>query len=189
MQFVGKEVRKLMVFADDDKMVTECIDIVAKRVVEYFMTKEITLSTAESCTGGMLSMMITSVPGASDIYLGGVCSYTEQMKRDILGVKADTLNEYTVYSPQVASEMSAGVMKLTGSDASVGITGIAGPGGGTKDKPVGTVYVSVRYKDTERVCDLKLYNEYDNLDRTTIRTITTMKALEMLQELCEKHES
>ena len=178
-----------MVFADDDKMVTECIDRVVKRVVEYLKTKEITLSTAESCTGGMLSMMITSVPGASKIYSGGVCSYTEQMKMKALDVKESTLKEHTVYSLQVASEMSMGVMNLTGSVASVGITGIAGPDGGTDDKPVGTVYVSVRYKEHECAKDLMLYNEYNNLDRTKIRAISTIKALEMLQELCEMHES
>lgn len=176
-------------FAYDDKMVTSCIDRVANRVVEYLMTRKIILSTAESCTGGMLSMMITSVAGASSVYLGGVCSYTEQMKMKLLAVDENTLRQHTVYSHEVASQMSKGIMKLTGSDASVGITGIAGPDGGTDEKPVGTVYVSVRYKDRENVTDLKLYNEYSNLDRTKIRTLTTIKALEMLQELCENHES
>lgn len=178
-----------MVFANDDKMVTSSIDRVAINVVEYLLTKNITLSTAESCTGGMVSQMITSVSGASGIYLGGVCSYTEEMKMKVLGVGEDTLKKYTVYSRQVASEMSLGIMRLTGSDASVGITGLAGPGGGTDDKPVGTVYVSVRYKSRELVKDLKLYEEYEELDRRKIRTVTTIKALEMLKELCENQES
>lgn len=186
---VRNEVEMLVVFADDDKMVTESIDRAVTHVVEYFMTKEITLSTAESCTGGMVSQMITSVAGASKIFLGGVCSYTEEMKMKVLGVSNNTLKEYTVYSPQVASEMSYGVMKLTGSAASVGITGLAGPGGGTDDKPVGTVFVSVRYKDSELVKDLMLYKEYEKLDRRKIRTITTVKALEMLKKLCENYES
>lgn len=186
---VRNEVEMLVVFADDDKMVTESIDRAVTHVVEYFMTKEITLSTAESCTGGMVSQMITSVAGASKIYLGGVCSYTEEMKMKVLGVGKNTLKEYTVYSPQVASEMSYGVRKLTGSAASVGVTGLAGPGGGTDDKPVGTVFVSVRYKDSELVKDLMLYKEYEKLDRRKIRTITTVKALEMLKKLCENYES
>jgi len=182
---VRKEVRRTVIFADDDKMVTDSIDRKVNGVVEYFMTKGITLSTAESCTGGMLSMMITSVAGASKVFLGGVCSYTEQMKMNVLGVSESTLENYTVYSTQVASQMSLGVMRLTGSDASVGITGLAGPDGGTDDKPIGTVYVSVRYKNLETVKDLRLYDDYEKLDRTKIRTLTTIKALEMLRELCE----
>ncbi len=188
-KFVRNEVEMLVVFADDDKMVTDSIDRVVTDVVEYFMTNEITLSTAESCTGGMVSQMITSVSGASKVYLGGVCSYTEEMKMKVLGVSEDTLKEYTVYSPQIASEMSYGIMNLTGSRASVGITGLAGPDGGTDDKPVGTVYVSVRYKDSELVKDLMLYKEYEKLDRRKIRTVTTIKALKMLKQLCENYES
>lgn len=175
-----------MIFADDDKMVTGCIDRAVSGVVEYLKTKGITLSTAESCTGGMLSQMVTSVAGASKIYLGGVCSYTEEMKMKVLGVSESTLKKYSVYSSQVASEMSLGIMKLTGSMASVGITGLAGPDGGTQEKPVGTVYVSVRYKDREIVKDLMLYKEYEKLNRNKIRTITTIKAMEMIKELCER---
>ena len=186
---VRKEVGILMDFAKGDKAVTRSIDNVAKAVVSYLMTKSITLSVAESCTGGMVSEAITSVEGASKIYLGGVCSYTEQMKMQVLGVKEETLKIYTVYSPQVATEMSGGVMSLTGSDASIGITGIAGPDGGTDEKPVGTVYVSVRYGAKEMVCDLMLYKEFEKPDRRKIRMLTTVKALEMLKILVERCES
>ncbi len=178
-----------MDFANDNKMVTASIDRVTKSVVSYFMTKGITLSTAESCTGGMVSQMITSVGGSSKIFLGGVCSYTEEMKMNVLGVKHETLDKYTVYSSQVASEMSLGIMNLTGSNASIGITGLAGPDGGTDDKPVGTVYVSVRFKNNELVKDLMLYKEYEELDRRKIRMLTTVKALEMLKNLVEQNES
>ena len=176
-------------FAKDNKAVTETIDNVAEAVVSYLMQKSITLSVAESCTGGMLSEAVTSVSGASKVYLGGVCSYTEEMKMQVLGVKEETLEKYTVYSGQVASEMSRGVMELTGSVASVGITGIAGPDGGTDDKPVGTVYVSVRFGDRETVRDLMLYRECEKADRKTIRQLTTVKALEMLMTLVEQCES
>lgn len=170
-------------FAEDNKLVTETLDIVTARVVKYMIARSISLSTAESCTGGLLSQMITSVAGASQIFIGGVCSYTEQMKMKALGVKKDTLDRFTVYSPQVASEMSEGVMKLTGSDAAIGVTGIAGPTGGSKDKPVGTVYVSVRFGAKEVVKDLALYKEYEKMDRNFIRSITAQKALLMLEEL------
>ena len=186
---VRKEVGILIEFAKDNKAVTETIDNVAEAVVSYLMQKSITLSVAESCTGGMLSETVTSVSGASKVYLGGVCSYTEEMKMQVLGVKEETLEKYTVYSGQVASEMSRGVMELTGSVASVGITGIAGPDGGTDDKPVGTVYVSVRFGDRETVRDLMLYRECEKADRKTIRQLTTVKALEMLMTLVEQCES
>ena len=178
-----------MKFAEDDKLVTKTLDIVTSDVVEYMIAKGITLSTAESCTGGMLSQTVTSVSGASQMFLGGVCSYTEEVKIKLLGVSTETLKRYTVYSGQVASQMSAGIMRLTGSDSAVGITGIAGPGGGTADKPVGTVYVSVRYKDFETVRDLMLYKEYEDMDRKFIRMATVQRSLEMLQELLRKHES
>lgn len=178
-----------MNFAEDDKLVTKALDIVTSDVVEYMIAKGITLSAAESCTGGMLSQTVTSVAGASKMFLGGVCSYTEEVKIKLLGVREETLKRYTVYSEQVASQMSAGIMRITGSDAAVGITGIAGPGGGSADKPVGTVYVSVRYKDFETVRNLMLYKEYENMDRKFIRLTTVRKALKMLKELLQKHES
>lgn len=176
-------------FAEDDKLVTKTLDIVTIRVVKYMIAKGITLSTAESCTGGLLSQMITSVSGASGIFIGGVCSYTERMKMDVLGVKAETLEKHTVYSAEVADEMSAGIMKITGSDASIGVTGLAGPGGGTDDKPLGTVYVSVRYKEHKRTCDLALYKEYEDMDRRFIRIKTAQKAFELLEKLLYDYES
>ena len=106
------------------------------------------------------------------------------MKMKILGVSAETLEKYTVYSAEVAGEMSLGAMKVFESDIAVGITGIAGPGGGTDEKPVGTVYVSVRDKERELVRDLRLYDEYENPDRGMIRKLTTLKAMQMICELC-----
>lgn len=173
-----------MKFAEGDKVVTESIDIITKSVVKYMIKSGLTLCTAESCTGGMVAQTITGVPGASGMFPGGVCSYSEEIKRRVLGVSEKTLSEYTVYSAQTASEMSAGAMKLFGTDYAVGITGLAGPDGGTKEKPVGTVYVSVRNKSREIVRDLKLYEDHENLTRKDIRLLTTLKALEMVMELC-----
>ncbi|MGN1132872.1 MAG: CinA family protein, partial [Oscillospiraceae bacterium] len=186
---IRKEVKTLIDFADDNKSVTKALDNTAKEVVSYLLSKGITLSTAESCTGGMVSQAITSVSGASRIYMGGVCSYNEQIKVRVLGVDKATLERHTVYSPEVASEMSLGVMKLMETEAAIGITGIAGPDGGTAEKPVGTVYVSVRYGQKENVRNLMLYKEYKKPDRNTIRLITSVKALEMLKTLVENTES
>lgn len=168
----------------NDKSVTKTIDTVTENVVKYMSAHNISLSTAESCTGGMVSELITSVAGASDIFLGGVCSYSEEIKQKILGVKKETLEKYTVYSQQVASEMSLGVQRLFASDAAIGITGIAGPGG-VGEKPAGTVYVSVRYKDRQNVKDLRIYELCDDPDRQTVRQTASQLALEMLLEICK----
>ncbi|MBR1739310.1 MAG: CinA family protein [Ruminococcus sp.] len=143
----------------------------------------ITIAAAESCTGGLLSAMITSVPGASEIYPGGLCSYSEEIKMKLLGVKKKTLDRYSVYSAETAREMSAGAVKLFGTDCGIGITGIAGPGGGTEDKPVGTVFISVRYKDRELSERLRVYEEYEDPTREKIRETAAVRALLMAREL------
>lgn len=180
-----KGVRFYMQNNKNDKSVTKSIDTVTKSVVKYMLEHNITVCTAESCTGGMVSELITCVPGASGIFKGGVCSYTEEIKQRILGVKEETLEKYTVYSEQVASEMSRGAQKLFGADAAIGITGVAGPGAFSEDKPAGTVYVSVRYKGNETVKDLRIYELCDDPDRETVRRTASVLALEMLLEICK----
>ena len=96
-----------MKFAEGDKVVTDSIDIVTKSVVKYMIKSGRKLCTAESCTGGMISQTITSVSGASEMFLGGACTYTEEIKMKLLNVKKETLEPYTVYSEQTASEMSS----------------------------------------------------------------------------------
>ena len=175
-------------FAKPYKVVTKTLDIVTQRVVKYMKEHGLTVSTAESCTGGLVSQSITSVSGASAVFKGGVCSYSEEIKQRVLGVSKKTLDEFTVYSAEVASEMSAGVMELMKTDAAIGITGIAGPDGGSDEKPVGTVYVSVRLGKAECVGDLALYKEYEGLDREKVRYLAAERSLEMLLELIEKQE-
>ena len=163
-----------MKFAEGDKVVTDSIDIVTKSVVKYMIKSGRKLCTAESCTGGMISQTITSVSGASEMFLGGACTYTEEIKMKLLNVKKETLEQYTVYSEQTASEMSKGALKLFGADCAVAVTGIAGPSGGSQEKPV------------EIVRRLELYKEYENLDRRKIRMLTTETALRMVLELYEQ---
>lgn len=173
----------LMQIRKNDKSVTKSIDTVSESVVKYMIKTGKTLCTAESCTGGMISQMITSVPGASNIFLGGVCSYSEKIKQKLLGVKSETIEKYTVYSAQTASEMSRGALELFGADVAIAVTGVAGPGDFSKEKPAGTVYVSVAAKDKEIVRDLKVYQLADKPDRETVRRISSLKALEMVLEL------
>ena len=101
-----------------------------------------TLCAAESCTGGMISQLLTSVPGCSAYYLGSVTSYAIPIKEKVLGVPAETIEKYGVVSSEVAAAMAEGVRRLMGGDFSVATTGIAGPGGGTDDKPVGLVWIA-----------------------------------------------
>ncbi|HXH62188.1 MAG TPA: competence/damage-inducible protein A [Fimbriimonadaceae bacterium] len=102
-----------------------------------------TLAVAESCTGGGLGKIITSVPGSSKVFLGGVLSYTNELKQALLGVSPQTLKDHGEVSEQCAKEMAEGVVNKTGATWGVSITGIAGPGGGSKTKPVGLVYIAV----------------------------------------------
>lgn len=110
----------------------------------------LTLAVAESCTGGLLGDMITDIPGSSDYFLGGVLSYSNQVKHDLLGVQAETLESVGAVSAQCAAEMAQGVRRLLGSDVALSITGIAGPTGGSEAKPLGLTYVHLSAPDSER---------------------------------------
>lgn len=171
-----------------DKSVTESVDTLAECVVKYCCSKNYSISTAESLTGGMISKFITSVPGASGIFELGVCSYSNRIKNKVLGVRQETLSKYTAVSRQTAEEMSKGIKNLSGSDIAVAVTGVAGPDGGTDESPVGTVFVSVRFKEECRTKDLSLYKRYEGLGREDIRLLTTKEAFEMVLELVKKAE-
>lgn len=103
----------------------------------------LTLATAESCTGGLIGHLLTNIPGSSSYYLGGVISYANEVKQQVLGVPVEILVLYGAVSEQTALEMARGVRVLLQADLGVAVTGIAGPGGGTPEKPVGTTWVAV----------------------------------------------
>ena len=109
------------------------------------------LAVAESCTGGLLGHWITSVPGSSAYFLGGVLAYANEMKRRLLGVKPASLARWGAVSAQVALEMAVGVCARTGAEVGVSVTGIAGPGGGSAEKPVGLVYIGAAWPTERRV--------------------------------------
>ncbi len=129
------------ILAEEDKPIEELVGEVLRK-------KKLTLGTAESCTGGKIAALITSVAGSSDYFAGGIVSYSNQVKHRVLGVSNLSLDAYGAVSRQVVEEMAAGAMKTLDCDCSVATSGIAGPGGGTPDKPVGTVWIAVAFKDT-----------------------------------------
>lgn len=147
-----------------------------KTVVKALLAKGLSLATAESCTGGLISELITSVPGASDTFVCGYITYSNKAKTEMLGVSEQTLKQYGAVSWQTAVEMAEGALKKSGADVSVAVTGIAGPGGGTIDKPVGLVYVGFAAKG------LSIYKQLNlNGERERIRKMTALSALNMIR--------
>lgn len=133
------------------------------------------LAVAESCTGGMLGERLTSVPGSSDVFLGGVIAYHNNVKRNLLGVRAEDIERHGAVSEQVALQMASGVREKLGADVGVSVTGIAGPGGGTAEKPVGLVWVAVHGSE------VKARRFHVGGDRAEIRQRAAQAALEMVR--------
>ncbi len=114
-----------------------------KRIGSIMLKEAITMSAAESCTGGMVGMLLTSLPGSSAWFLGSVTAYSNSFKTAILNIPSSMIEEEGAVSRETALAMAAGIRKLTGSDISISVTGIAGPDGGSSEKPVGTVWMAV----------------------------------------------
>jgi PncC family amidohydrolase len=136
------------------------------------------LAIAESCTGGWLSKIITDISGASSVYLGGICSYSNSVKTKLLGVKEDTLKNFGAVSEQTAREMAVGVKNALGSDIGVGITGIAGPLSDNTQKSVGLIYVAVAYENTVIIKELN--NKFTEDIRLNNRLSAIETALHLL---------
>ena len=139
----------------------------AEHLVRLLSEKHKTVATAESCTGGMIGQSLTSVPGASEVYGFGFITYANEAKEQILGVKHETLTAHGAVSPETAEEMAAGARRVSGADIAVAVTGIAGPGGGTPEKPGGLVYVGVASENGVKSIKLNLSG---NRDRIRLRT-------------------
>ncbi len=136
-----------------------------------------TIATAESCTGGLIGSLLTDVSGSSDYYLGGVIAYANEVKQQLLGVDAATLAAVGAVSEQVALAMARGVRHLLGADYGLSTTGIAGPTGGTPDKPVGLVYIALVGPDVER-CERHIWDR----DRLGNKLLSARRAIQMLLE-------
>jgi PncC family amidohydrolase len=147
----------------------------AEAVLELSRARGWTLATAESCTGGLVGARLTEVPGASDAYVGGIVAYSDDVKRAQLAVRAETLRQHGAVSAETAAEMATGARRALATDVAVAVTGVAGPGGGTPDKPVGLVYVTVESPDGDSTERLHLEG-----DRQAIRAQATDAALRLL---------
>ena len=162
-----------------DKLCFGCDDqSLASVVLEQLRKQQQTLSVAESCTGGGLGAELTAIPGSSDVLLGGVIAYSNALKQSLLGVSAELLEQFGAVSDPVAKAMAEGVRHLTGSDWSMAITGIAGPGGGTADKPVGLVHIAVAGPDG---CVSQPIRLGDSRGRDWVRIVSAGEALNRLR--------
>jgi nicotinamide-nucleotide amidase len=159
------------IFAEDDRPLEEL-------VLDLARERGLSLAAAESCTGGLVAAGLTSVPGSSDVFRGGVVAYDNDVKRAQLGVSVDTLAEHGAVSAETAAGMARGARTSFGADVAVSVTGIAGPGGGTPEKPVGLVFLHASAPEAELARDLYLPGE-----REAVRRRATASALHLLREL------
>ena len=143
---------------------------------DYLIQNNITVATAESCTGGNIAAEFVAQKGISSVFLLGAVTYANSAKENVLGVEEKTLKTKGAVSYECALEMLKGVQKCSGADVVVCTTGIAGPGGATKDKPVGLVFVGVRYKNKSKVCKC-----FFKGDRQEVIAQATKKALQILK--------
>jgi nicotinamide-nucleotide amidase len=160
-----------------DHIFGEGADLLEQVVVRELARRKKTLACAESCSGGLLAHRLTNIPGASEIFLGGIVAYANAVKEQTLAVSPENLLTHGAVSEQVAQEMAEGVRSLTKSDYALGITGIAGPTGGTEQKPIGTVFIALAHDEGTSVH--RFLNQYD---RETFKFIATQQALELLRQ-------
>jgi competence/damage-inducible protein CinA-like protein len=161
-------------FSRDERPVEEL-------VLDLCRARGLTLATAESCTGGMVAERLTAVPGSSDVFLGAVVAYSDEVKRRKLGVADEILERHGAVSAEAAEAMAAGVRSALGADVAVAVTGIAGPGGGSDDKPVGLVYLHAEGPQGARSVDFTLPG-----DRESIRRRASVTALHLVRRLLDQ---
>lgn len=154
-----------------------------KEAVQKLIEKGISVSTAESFTGGLVGKLFTDVSGSSAIFHGGVIAYINEIKQGLLGVKQDTIEKYTEVSFLAAAEMAEGARRVFGSDIAISTTGFAGPTGGNENDPVGTVYVGIA-SDEETVVIRTQYKDA-LLDRELIRTCSSLLIIEQILKKTE----
>jgi nicotinamide-nucleotide amidase len=164
-------------FGEDERTIAEI-------VLDLCRARGLTLATAESCTGGLVAARLTSVPGSSDVFRGSVVAYANDVKEESLGVPADLLERFGAVSAESAEAMAGGVRDRLGVDVAVAVTGVAGPGGGTEEKPVGLVFAHVVGPDGDRAVRTELPG-----DREMIRGRATAASLHLVRRLLESRDT
>jgi nicotinamide-nucleotide amidase len=167
------------VFAEDGRPVQEILLGLCRAL-------GLTLATAESCTGGLVGERLTSVPGASDVYIGGLVAYADSVKEEQLGVSSDLLREHGAVSAEAAAAMAEGVRERLGADVGLAVTGVAGPEGGTPEKPVGLVFIHVEAPDASRTADFSYPGDRDSIRRRAAIAVLHLARRVLLQT---RHES
>ena len=162
----------------DDR--ADAILLEATRVLDLCRERGLTVATAESCTGGLVAGALTDIAGSSDVLDRGFVTYSNAAKMDVLGVSAATLRAHGAVSAETAREMVAGLLAAAGTSLGVSITGIAGPGGGSAEKPVGLVYFAAMRADGRMI---ERREVFAGQDRFGVRRLSVLTALAMLAEL------
>ena len=148
--------------------------IISRQIGDILYASGLTVGTAESCTGGRIAESIISIPGASNYFKGGIVSYTNEIKEKLLGVNHDVLEEQTAVCEEVAREMVVGALNALDVDFAISATGIAGPGGGSKEIPVGTIWIGYGSKD-----DIRTFKLTEDFGRDINLAIATNKAMRL----------
>jgi PncC family amidohydrolase len=147
-------------------------------VIRLLVERKKTVTVAESCTGGNIANRLTNVPGASEVFPGGFVTYSNAAKEKFLGVRRETLEKFGAVSEQTAREMADGARRAMASDYAIAVTGIAGPSGGTEEKPVGTVFIALASEQGTTV--RKMFNPWDRL---AFKEVTARQAINQLRLL------
>src|SRR4030095_9922450 len=169
-QKIVRETLGNVIFSTDD-------ETLAAVLVRLLSEREQTLAIAESCTGAFLADQVTNVPGASNVFLAGYVTYSNDEKIRTLGVSRESIEKFGAVSEQVAMEMAEGVRTHTGATYGIATTGIAGPGGGSEEKPVGTVFVAISHDDSG-LCE----NFFFPSDRETFKQLVAQRGFDLLRK-------
>lgn len=159
----------------------EAINKLAQALVDELVAASKAVATAESCSGGWIAKAITDVPGASQVFHYGIVSYSNGAKESLLGVKLETLEEHGAVSEAIVEEMAEGALHLSGADVAVAVSGVAGPGGGSEDKPVGMVWFAWAVRDGANAKTTTSCEQFDG-DRDLVRELTVAHALQGVRE-------
>jgi len=154
--------------------------MINKKVIKKLIRNKITISVAESCTGGLIASEITSVPNSSNIFNLGLVTYSNQSKEKLLKIKKQNLKKYGAVSAQICKDMVENLFKISKTDLCISTTGIAGPGGGSKLKPVGLVYIGIKFK---KISKIYMYNFDKKLERNKIQKKTVNTILNLLDQM------